>query len=115
MIATRPPPARRPRAPAGAGAAAPRRPGGPGSGRGRGRAPRRAAGSRPGGSAAGGLGHVGRDVGNLLLGELTLERWHRAPAVRDAVDDEVEGRLRLVAVRPDGARRARGGELVAGA
>ena len=48
---------------------------------------------------------VRRDVLDLLLGELVLERRHRARAVRHAVDDERRRRLRLVEVRPDRAGR----------
>ena len=42
---------------------------------------------------------------DLRLAELALERRHPALAVRDAVDREVERRLRLVEVRADGAAR----------
>src|SRR5215203_1428169 len=63
---------------------------------------------------AGDGGDVRRDVVDLLLGELPLERRHRAGAVRHALVDELGVRLRLVEVGADGAGRAGVGERVAG-
>src|ERR671925_176170 len=50
-------------------------------------------------------GHEPRDVADLLLAQLVLERRHSAAAVRHLPDDVVERRFQVVEVRPGGAAR----------
>src|SRR5918992_5893168 len=56
-----------------------------------------------------------RDVPDLLLAQLALERGHPAASAPHLVDDLVEGRVRLVEVRADRAARAGGLERVTAA
>ena len=60
-------------------------------------------------------GDEGGDVSNLLVAQVALERRHRAASALHLGDDLVEGRIRVVEVRPDGSARPGGVQRVAAA